>query len=350
MSDTNEPIKNSDPTEPSPSENNDSGSKTAVQLFEEIHGFTSPLSQQMESIRGILAGLQEHNVSALSSLIDLHRLAFRMSVARDPEEVDESDSITTFLSAIAGELEPYVDIVIPRVYDTLDLDTMKVLDREITDQPDLHNTVCGILQCGYRANSIAGGNVLEKASVVAFKTEGVITAVETYGDAIVELEKIESENPADDETRQTTSWRNDYFYMSLGAFAALIVFVLFSGFIDRTDFTTLHEDIQTISDHVYAGRYDEARKLLDKHEEWGDLELWSKETRKYCNEREAKNSASDGGKALAPNKSTEAAEDNPDDAPAPIKDGAESKPIDNQTDNNGENSDTSQRAAEINEQ
>ena len=332
MSDANEPIGNNDSTERSPSETNDSGSKTAVQLFEEIHGFTSPLSQQMESIRGILAGLQEHNVSALSSLIGLHRLAFRMWVARDPEEVDESDSITTFLSAIAGELEPYVDIVIPKVNDTLDLDTMKVLDREITDQPDLHNTVRGILQCGYRANSIAGGNVLEKASVVAFKTEGVITAVEIYGDAIVELEPIESGNSSNDGVGQIGSWWNDYFYIPLGVIAIILIVLLLPPFSDTTNYTRLHEDMQTISDHVYARRYDEARQLLDKNEEWGDLELWSQKTRKYCDDQEANHRASDGTKALGPKQITADVEDVTENVPNSTNDDAESNPIDDQQD------------------
>ncbi len=113
MSDAKEPIEHNDSTEPSPSETTDTGSKTAVQLFEEIHGFTSPLSQQMESFGGILAGLHEYNVSALSALINLHILAFRMDVTRDSEVIDPNDPTRTFLDAIAGELEPYVEFIQP---------------------------------------------------------------------------------------------------------------------------------------------------------------------------------------------------------------------------------------------
>lgn len=207
-----------------------------LDLFKEIHRFTSPLSQHLQVIDNRLTGLQEHNVSALSALISLHRMAFRMSVARDPEEADESDAITTFLSAIGGELEPYVDIVIPKVNDTLDLDTMKVLDREITDRPDLHNTVCGILQCGYRANSIAGGNVFEKASVAAFKFEGVITAVEKSEDAIVEPEKIEFGDSSNDGVGQITTSVKDIVLLSVCAIALFFVIILFGlRFFDGPD-------------------------------------------------------------------------------------------------------------------
>jgi hypothetical protein len=199
-----------------------------VDLFKEIHRFTSPLSQHLQVIENRLTGLQEHNVSALSALINLHRMAFRMSVARHPEEADESDSITTFLSAIAGELEPYVDIVIPKVDDALDLDTMKVLEREVTDRPDLHNTVCGILQCGYRANSIAGGNVFEKASVAAFKFEGVITAVEEAEDAIVDLENNELGNSSSDGIVQIATPVKDIVLLSVCAIALFFAIILFA--------------------------------------------------------------------------------------------------------------------------
>ena len=288
MSDAKQPIENNESTNTSPLAANDSGDKKAelLELFKKIHGFTEPLSRNFEVIKDTLNSLHEHNESALTSLIDLHKIAFKMNKARGTELVDPTDSCKTFLDAITAELENYVQIIIPQPDDSLDLKSMKCIGRDVTDRPFDNDKVITIEQCGYQGNTPAGRKVFSKAWVTAYKCESVGAFERSRAIPIADIELAEKTDLQDADLPQDAShWkdfasRKDIVLVGVLIFALLLGVVVVKSVIDSSG---LFKEVKTVSELVYKNEYSQAIVEIDGYEDWGDLKQWSKDTRDYCN-------------------------------------------------------------------
>jgi|GEM_PF-6634071 len=279
MSDAKHPIENNESTNASPLADNDSGDKKAelLELFKKIHGFTEPLARNFEVIKDTLNGLHEHNESALTSLIDLHKIAFKMNKVRGTELVDPTDSCKTFLDAITAELENYVQIIIPQPDDSLDLNSMKCIGRDVTDRPFDNDKVITIEQCGYQGNTPAGRKVFSKAWVTAFKCESVGAFERSRAIPIADVELAEKTDLQDARLPQIASYWKDIVLVSV----CLIVLLFSLLNLWFSDASALFQEVETVSKLVYEKDYSQAINKIDAYD-WGDLEQWSIDTRKYC--------------------------------------------------------------------